>query len=197
MTGFNTKVTPEIENLTQMCVDHSSMDVSLYGKYDVKRGLRDSAGAREYLAADICLKYMKEAVSIPCPEEKREEGEKYLEAKIKSLSLPQPEGRLKTAEKELSGLFNREIIFTENPRNIESAKIIPEGCKLAGKPKILILDEPTTGMDMVSVKTLAEVLRKRNEEQGLTILMVTHGNSGEFKGANRFFKAEEGRIDEV
>ena len=64
-------------------------------------------------------------------------------------------------------------------------------------PKILILDEPTTGMDMVSVKTLAEVLRKRNEEQGLTILMVTHGNSGEFKGANRFFKAEEGRIDEV
>ena len=89
-----------------------------------------TAGAREYLAADICLKYMKEAVSIPCPEEKREEGEKYLEAKIKSLSLPQPEGRLKTAEKELSGLFNREIIFTENPRNIESAKIIPEGCKL-------------------------------------------------------------------
>ena len=64
-------------------------------------------------------------------------------------------------------------------------------------PELLILDEPTTGMDMVSVKTLAEVLRKRNEEQGLTILMVTHGNSGEFKGANRFFKAEEGRIDEV
>lgn len=26
----DTKVTPEIENLTQMCVDHSSMDVSLY-----------------------------------------------------------------------------------------------------------------------------------------------------------------------
>ena len=44
MTEFNTKVTPEIENLTQMCVDHSSMDVSLYGKYDVKRGLRDING---------------------------------------------------------------------------------------------------------------------------------------------------------
>ena len=29
---------------TQMCVDHSSMDVSLYGKYDVKRGLRDING---------------------------------------------------------------------------------------------------------------------------------------------------------
>ena len=68
---------------------------------------------------------------------------------------------------------------------------------LVGNPKILILDEPTTGMDTVSVKTLARVLKKRNEEQGLTILMVTHGNSSEFKGANRFFRAEEGRIDEV
>ena len=68
---------------------------------------------------------------------------------------------------------------------------------LVGNPKILILDEPTTGMDTVSVKALAKVLQKRNEEQGLTILMVTHGNSNEFKGANRFFKAEEGRIDEV
>ena len=68
---------------------------------------------------------------------------------------------------------------------------------LVGNPKILILDEPTTGMDTVSVKTLARVLKKRNEEQGLTILMVTHGNSSEFKGANRFFRAEEWRIDEV
>ena len=67
---------------------------------------------------------------------------------------------------------------------------------LVGNPKILILDEPTTGMDTVSVKALAKVLQKRNEEQGLTILMVTHGNS-KFKGANRFFKAEEGRIDEL
>ena len=76
-------------------------------------------------------------------------------------------------------------------QTVEIVKMLYRGAR------ILILDEPTTGMDMVSVKTLAEVLRKRNEEQGLTILMVTHGNSGEFKGANRFFKAEEGRIDEV
>ena len=40
MAGFNTKVTPEIERLTQECKDHSSIDLSLYGKYDVKRGLQ-------------------------------------------------------------------------------------------------------------------------------------------------------------
>ena len=44
MTGFNTKVTPEIEKLTQICRDHTTIDLSLYGKYDVKRGLRDVNG---------------------------------------------------------------------------------------------------------------------------------------------------------
>ena len=44
MSGFNMKVTPEIENLTEICKDHSSLDLSLYQKYDVKRGLRDING---------------------------------------------------------------------------------------------------------------------------------------------------------
>ena len=42
--SFNTKVTPEIEKLTELCVEQSTVDVSLYGKYDVKRGLRDVNG---------------------------------------------------------------------------------------------------------------------------------------------------------
>ena len=41
---FKMKVTPEIERLTEICVENSTIDVSLYGKYDVKRGLRDVNG---------------------------------------------------------------------------------------------------------------------------------------------------------
>ena len=44
MAGFKMKVTPEIENLTEVCKEHSSLDLSLYQKYDVKRGLRDING---------------------------------------------------------------------------------------------------------------------------------------------------------
>ena len=44
MAGFDMKVTPEIEALTQICADNSKMDSSLYGMYDVKRGLRDING---------------------------------------------------------------------------------------------------------------------------------------------------------
>ena len=38
------KVTPEIEKLTQICRENDKLDLSLYGKYDVKRGLRDLNG---------------------------------------------------------------------------------------------------------------------------------------------------------
>ena len=38
MVGFKLKVTPEMESLTQVCVENSKMDPSLYGKYDVNVG---------------------------------------------------------------------------------------------------------------------------------------------------------------
>ena len=44
MSNFNMKVTPEIENLAALCTENSRHDLSLYGKYDVKRGLRDLNG---------------------------------------------------------------------------------------------------------------------------------------------------------
>lgn len=44
MTAFNMKVTPEIERLTDLCKSNTSIDLSLYGKYEVKRGLRDING---------------------------------------------------------------------------------------------------------------------------------------------------------
>lgn len=103
------------------------------------------------------------------------------------------------ARKALHHVGFKEENFDKSPFELSGGqkKRVAIAGVLAMNPKILILDEPTTGMDTVSVKTLARVLKKRNEEQGLTILMVTHGNSSEFKGANRFFRAEEGRIDEV
>ena len=68
---------------------------------------------------------------------------------------------------------------------------------LVGNPELLILDKPTAGMDTASLKSLCEVLDRRNREQGLTIIMVTHGNTRDFIGAGRLLKAEEGRILEI
>ena len=70
MTGFNMKVTPEIENLTEICKDHSTLDLSLYGKYDVKRGLRDVNGkgvlAGLTQVSNVCATKVVDGKEVPC-----------------------------------------------------------------------------------------------------------------------------------
>ena len=45
---------------------------------------------------------------------------------------------------------------------------------LASKPEILILDEPNTGVDIVSQNNFYTLLRKLNEEEKMTIVFITH-----------------------
>ena len=70
MAGFKMKVTPEIENLTEVCKEHSSLDLSLYQKYDVKRGLRDING-KGVLAgltqiSNVCATKVVDGKEVPC-----------------------------------------------------------------------------------------------------------------------------------
>lgn len=109
--------------------------------YPVAIGI--TAGASEYLAADICLKYIKEAVQIPCEKENLEEAQEKLEEKLVHLTLPKPEGDKKDTNEATKKLLNKRIAFTENPRQIESAVISTVGEELkleltvAGEKKIL------------------------------------------------------------
>lgn len=45
---------------------------------------------------------------------------------------------------------------------------------LASNPEILILDEPNTGVDMVSQKNFYALLAKLNKEEKITIVFITH-----------------------
>ena len=45
---------------------------------------------------------------------------------------------------------------------------------LAGEPKLLILDEPTVGIDIDSQEKFYELLTKLNKEHHLTIVLVSH-----------------------
>lgn len=45
---------------------------------------------------------------------------------------------------------------------------------LVNEPELLILDEPTTGIDDKSIESLYNLLNKINLELGITIIMVTH-----------------------
>ena len=45
---------------------------------------------------------------------------------------------------------------------------------LASSPKVLILDEPNTGVDMVSQQRFYKLLSKLNKEENITIIFITH-----------------------
>jgi len=45
---------------------------------------------------------------------------------------------------------------------------------LIGSPDLIILDEPSTGVDMKSQKEMYSVIRKLNREKGITIVSVEH-----------------------
>src|SRR2546427_8788022 len=45
---------------------------------------------------------------------------------------------------------------------------------LATKPDVLVLDEPTAGVDAVATRALLEFITQIHQERKLTILLVTH-----------------------
>ncbi len=68
---------------------------------------------------------------------------------------------------------------------------------LAGEPEIMLLDEPTTGIDAGSVQALYELLSRLNRETGITIVMVTHDIARASEYVGRTLCLEEGSIVEL
>lgn len=63
-------VTPQIQRLTDICVKNGGIDPELYGKYEVKRGLRDLNGKGVLTGlteiSEIRASKMVDGVSVPC-----------------------------------------------------------------------------------------------------------------------------------
>ena len=65
---------------------------------------------------------------------------------------------------------------------------------LLGKPDLLLLDEPTAGMDRVSVVEFEEYLHRIVREEGVSILVATHVLSFAFTVASRIVYLEKGQL---
>jgi len=68
------------------------------------------------------------------------------------------------------------------------------GRALVLDPKLLILDEPTEGIQPNIVRDIGEVIRKLNTEMGLTVLLVEQKLPFARRTANDFFIMERGRV---
>lgn len=62
------------------------------------------------------------------------------------------------------------------------------------EPDVLILDEPTAGLDLPSRQALFELLHRLNRENGMTILWVSHQLDEILEHASRLIALKDGRF---
>lgn len=66
---------------------------------------------------------------------------------------------------------------------------------LAMKPDVLVLDEPTAGLDPYSRKELLNLIKGLHEEIGMTVIMVSHSMEDMAEYVDRLIVMNEGRIE--
>ena len=66
---------------------------------------------------------------------------------------------------------------------------------LALKPKVLILDEPTVGLDFKSREDIMNLIKQLQQKTDMTIVLVTHNMDYVLKYADRIFVLNKGELD--
>jgi len=109
------------------------------------------------------------------------------EAKIKALSLlnqvgiPDAEKRLNEYPHQFSGGMRQRIMVA---------------IAVAGNPKLIIADEPTTALDVTTQAQILELLKSISEQYGTALLFVTHNLGIVARYAQRIYVMYAGRIVE-
>jgi ABC-2 type transport system ATP-binding protein len=77
---------------------------------------------------------------------------------------------------ELSAIFDLGSFIDQPVRKLSLGQRMRAevAVSLIHKPKIILLDEPTIGLDVVAKKTLRDLLLKINKEEGTTIFLTSH-----------------------
>ena len=113
----------------------------------------------------------------------------------KNLGLTQKEAQLRAYEAlKTVGIGDEQ--FYQSPFDLsggEKRRVAIAGV-LAMKPKVLILDEPTAGLDPKGRNELLELIDKLHDEQNITVILVSHSMDDMAEHAKRLMVMHEGKI---
>lgn len=62
-----------------------------------------------------------------------------------------------------------------------------------GNPELLILDEPSTGIDVKSQKEIYTIIKQLNKNLGVTVISVEHNLEAALSNSTHIFKMDDGK----
>jgi oligopeptide/dipeptide ABC transporter ATP-binding protein len=80
-------------------------------------------------------------------------------ALLKRVEMPDPQRQIDAYPHELSGGMRQRVMIA---------------IALAGRPKLLIADEPTTALDVTIQAQILELIRNIQRDDGMSVLLITH-----------------------
>ncbi len=80
-------------------------------------------------------------------------------ALLRRVEMPDPERQIDAYAHELSGGMRQRVMIA---------------MALAGRPRLLIADEPTTALDVTIQAQILDLVRKLQRENGMSVLLITH-----------------------
>ncbi len=98
---------------------------------------------------------------------------------LKEVDLPDVERIAKSFPHELSGGQRQRVMIA---------------MALAGQPKLLIADEPTTALDVTVQAQILKLLKRLQQKRNLTVLLITHDLNVVRRYADTVFVLEGGRL---
>ncbi len=97
---------------------------------------------------------------------------------------------------EISALFGLDALY-DTPTNELSGgqkQLLCLASVLVTRPRLLLLDEPTSRLDPVSRETFVSMLSAINEKLGVTVVISEHNTAGLLKYADKMLVLEDGKM---
>lgn len=112
---------------------------------------------------------------------------------------PMPEAQVELVVKEKLTLVGLDGVQPMRPANLSGGmkKRAALARALALNPKIMLYDEPTTGLDPITADLINRLIRRLQERLGITSIAVTHDMRSAYHIADRIAMLHEGRIHAV
>lgn len=126
-------------------------------------------------------KQVEECLRVHTDLSAQERRQRALQA-LRDVELPDPEGVYRKYPHELSGGMLQRVMIA---------------AAIVARPRLLLADEPTTALDVTIQAQILALLKRLNQEMGMSILFISHNLHVVRKLCTRVAVMEKGRIVET